>query len=266
MKSKNLLHWTLFFAIFSVTACTCNRVQPNYEGVLMTGYGRNGKTDFKAVTGAQGILGPGSELYHVPMWEQKADPAEVDITAKDAGHFTVDPTYTYAAIRNKGADIIFNYKHLGVDDINLMMDNIESSVLNQLVINVYRETARDFTTDSLMNNLNAFEKHVEAVLDSQFNTKFFHLVNLTSGLKPPKSMGEAIEKRNNAIQEAEQVKNELEIERMKLEKIKVVAEQNRVKASGLEPRVLQEQWIEAMRNTQNKVIITDGRTPIILGQ
>ena len=33
----------------------------------MTDYGRNGIESFKTVTGAQGPLGPGSELYQVPM-------------------------------------------------------------------------------------------------------------------------------------------------------------------------------------------------------
>ncbi|WEK34856.1 MAG: SPFH domain-containing protein [Candidatus Pseudobacter hemicellulosilyticus] len=264
MTSK-LLQMVALFAMVSVTACTCNRVTPNYEGVLMTGYGRNGKADFQAVTGAQGILWPGSELYQVPMFEQKADPPEVVITARDAGVFSVDPSLTYQAIRGKGVDIIFHYKHVGIDDVNMIMDNIEESVLNALVVNSYREEARNFTTDSLMNNLNSFEEAVEVRLKREFETKFFTLTALTSGLKPPKSMSEAIERRNNAKQEAEQVKNELEVARMNLEKSKIEAEANRVKASGLEPRVLQEQWIEAIRNTQNKVIITDGKTPVILG-
>jgi len=146
------------------------------------------------------------------------------------------------------------------------MDNIEGAVLNALVVNAYREEARNFSTDSLMNNLNHFEQSVEIRLKKDFEGKFFTLTSLTSGLKPPTSMAEAIERRNNAKQQAEQVKNELEVARMNLEKAKIEAEANRVKASGLEPRVLQEQWIEAIRNTQNKVIITDGRTPIILGQ
>ena len=62
--------------LFSVIASLvgCNRPEANYEGVLMTEYGRNGINSFKIVTGAQGILGPGSELYQVPMWEQAGDP------------------------------------------------------------------------------------------------------------------------------------------------------------------------------------------------
>ena len=138
-----------------------------------------------------------------------------------------------------------------------MMDNVENSILNKLVTNAYREEARNYTTDSLMNNLNTFERQVETRLKKDFENKFFQLNNLTSGLKPPASMAKAIELRNNAIQQAEQVKNELQVSKMNLEKAKIDAE-------GLDNKILQEKWIEAIRNTNNKVIITDGKTPVIL--
>jgi len=260
-KSKQILAIVLVIANIS-----CNRVQPNYEGVLMTNYGRNGRTDFSVVTGSQGMLGMGTELYQVPMFEQKADPSEVVITAKDAGVFSVDPSLTYQAIRGKGADIIFNYKHVGINDENTVMDNIESAVLNAIVTNAYREEARNFPTDSLMNNLNGFETAVETRLKKEFESKFFTLTALTSGLKPPKSMAEAIERRNNAKQQAEQVKNELEVARMNLEKARIDAEANKVRTTGLSKENLTEKWIDAIKTTQNKVIITDGKTPVILGQ
>lgn len=248
------------------TLYSCNPVKPNYEGVLMKNYGRNGKEDFTAVTGSQGMLGPGTELYQVPMFEQKADPPEVVITARDAGVFTVDPSLTYQAIRGKGVDIIFNFKHVGIKDEDQIMDNIEGAVLNNLVTNAYREEARGFTTDSLMNNLNSFETAVENRLKAEFEKKGFTLLSLTSGLKPPASMAEAIERRNNTRQEAERARNELLVAQIALEKAKLEAEANRVRAAGLDSKILQQQWIEAIRNTSNKVIITDGRTPVILGQ
>jgi regulator of protease activity HflC (stomatin/prohibitin superfamily) len=255
----------LFIALLGISFLTsCNQVQPNYEGVLMTNYGRNGRTDFQVVTGSQGMLWFGSELYQVPMFEQKADPAAVVITAKDAGVFSVDPSLTYQAMRGKGADIIFNYKHVGINDEGTIMDNIEAGVLNAIVVNVYREEARNFSTDSLMNNLNAFERAVETRLKREFEQKFFSLTALTSGLKPPTSMAEAIERRNNAKQQAEQVKNELEVAKMNLEKARIDAEANKVRTTGLSKENLTEKWIDAIRNTQNKVIITDGRSPIIL--
>ena len=253
--------------LFSVIASLvgCNRPEPNYEGVLMTEYGRNGINSFKIVTGAQGILGPGSELYQVPMWEQAGDPDIVEITAKDAGVFTVDPSYTYTPIRGKGAEIVFNYKNYRIQDPETFFDNVEANVLNKRVTDAYREEARNYTTDSLMNNLGKFELSVQSRLKEEFKTKFFDLTTLTSGLKPPASMLKAVEDRNKAIQEANRVKNELETSRMLLEKAKIDAETNKVQSVGPTREILMQQYIEMLGKTTNKVIITDGRTPVILG-
>lgn len=253
--------------LFSVIASLvgCNRPEPNYEVVLMTEYGRNGINSFKIVTGAQGILGPGSELYQVPMWEQAGDPDIVEITAKDAGVFTVDPSYTYTPIRGKGAEIVFNYKNYRIQDPETFFDNVEANVLNKRVTDAYREEARNYTTDSLMNNLGKFELSVQSRLKEEFKTKFFDLTTLTSGLKTPASMLKAVEDRNKAIQEANRVKNELETSRMLLEKAKIDAETNKVQSVGLTREILMQQYIEMLGKTSNKVIITDGRTPVILG-
>lgn len=255
------------FFLFCVIASLvgCNRPEPNYEGVLMTEYGRNGINSFKIVTGAQGMLGPGSELYQVPMWEQAGDPDVVEITAKDAGVFTVDPSYTYTPIRGKGAEIVFNYKNYRIQDPETFFDNVEANVLNKRVTDAYREEARNYTTDSLMNNLGKFELSVQKRLKEEFKTKFFDLTTLTSGLKPPASMLKAVEDRNKAIQEANRVKNELETSRMLLEKAKIDAETNKVQSVGLTREILMQQYIEMLGKTSNKVIITDGRMPVILG-
>ena len=43
-----------------------------------------------------------------------------------------------------------------------MLNNVEASILNRIVVNAFREEARNYTTDSLMNNLNKFEAQVQA--------------------------------------------------------------------------------------------------------
>lgn len=242
------------------------RVEPNYEGVMMSNYGRNGREDFKVVTGRQWTLLPGTRLYQVPMFETSGDPDKVTISARDAGVFTVDPSYQYQPIRGKGVDIVFSYKHLGVENPEVMLENVEKAILNKLVVNAYREEAREYTTDGLMNNLNEFEKKVETRLKKDFEAKYFGLTNLTSGLKPPKSMEDAIERRNNMILEKEKVENEVKVAKMNLEKARIEAETNKVKSKGLDEKLLQEKWIDAIRETDNKVIITDGKapTPIII--
>ena len=258
---KVILLFSLVIALVS-----CNRPEPNYEGVLMTEYGRNGINSFKVVTGAQGILGPGSELYQVPMWEQSGDPQGVEITAKDAGVFTVDPAYTYLPMRGKGPEIVFSYKNYNIKDPDSFFDLVETNILNKRVTDAYREEARKYSTDSLMNNMASFEDAVNKRLKEEFANKYFELTTLTSGLRPPQSMLAAIENRNKAIQEANRVKNELETSKMLLEKAKIDAETNRVQSSGLTKEILLEKYIEMLQNTSNKVIITDGKTPIMLGQ
>lgn len=257
MKTLNVKLF-LFIAI-GLTLASCSRVAPNYEGVLMTHYGRNGMSDFKLVTGKVSTIAPGTELFQVAMYEQKADPKELGVTSKDGGFFSIDPTYSYEAIRGKGVEIVFNYKHVGTGD--KFMDNVEENVLNPLVLNAYREEARNYSTDSLLNNMNIFENEVQSRLTVEFNNKYFKLNTLTSGLKPPKEMIDAIIARNNVKIETEKVQQQLEMSKMNLEKARIDAERDKVQSVGLTNEILTSKWIEAIRNSPNaKIIITDGKT------
>lgn len=259
MKNRLIL-----LSIFGLALQSCNRPEPNYEGVLMTDYGRNGLESFKVVTGAQWPLGPGSELYEVPMFEQKADCDPIKVSAKDAGIFTVDPSYTYQATRGQGPKIIFSYRHLGTGSD--LLESIEENSLNKLVTDTYREEARNYSTDGLMNSLGQFEKTVENSLIKKFEAKGFTVNTLTSGLTPPLSMAKAIESRNNAVQKANEVRNQLETSKMLLEKARIDAQTNQVQSSGLTREVLTSQYINMLRVTKNKVIITDGKTPVFIQQ
>jgi regulator of protease activity HflC (stomatin/prohibitin superfamily) len=254
----------LSLIVMTLTMQSCSSVEPNYEGVLMENFGRNGKSDFTSVIGRQWTAFPGSKLYQVPMFETGGDPDRITINAKDAGQFSIDPSYQYSPMRGKGVDIVFNYKHLGVDEPEVMFEQLEATILNKLVINAYRELARSYTTDSLMNNLNSYELLVEEKLKKDFESKFMHLENLTSGLRPPKSMEDAIEARNNAVQKANQIENEVRVAKMEQEKAIIEKETNEIKSKGLTKEILTEKYIYALRYSNNRVIITDGKTPIIL--
>jgi hypothetical protein len=257
-----------FFALIALIVATasCNRVAPNYEGVLMQNYGQNGRSDYSTVTGNQGVLGMGSELFQVPMYEQTADVEIIKIMSKDNSEFAVDPRYTYEAIRGAGVDIIYNYRHVGATGDTAMMNNIESVVLNPLVLDAYRSIARTYKTDSLMLNMAQYEQQVEDTLKNRFLLKFFKLSTITSGLRPPQSTMAAIEDRNNAKIKAEQVENERKIALMKLENAKIEQQTNTIKSQGLTKEILQERFIDAIRNSSNRIIITDGKTPILINQ
>jgi regulator of protease activity HflC (stomatin/prohibitin superfamily) len=186
---------------------SCSFVEPNHEGILMENYGKS-KDDFSVQAGKVWTMAPGSELFQVPMYEQKGDCPPLKVFAKDGGEFTVDPSYTYSPIRGKGIDILFAYKHL-YGDSKSFYDNVEGNILNTRVLNACREEARNFTTDSLMNNVARFETSVQTRLAREFTDKFFALSEITSSLTPPESMARVIEERNNQIQQANKLKNEM---------------------------------------------------------
>jgi hypothetical protein len=267
MKNLNLIAIAAVCCVLS-SCMGCSRVEPNFEGVLMTNYGKNGKADFQRVTGSQSTVWFGTSLYQVPMYAQSGDSDKITVTAKDGGVFTVDPQYTYQAKRDSGINIIFNYKYLGLsgeldeDDLN----NIEASVLNRLVLNAYREEARNYATDSLLTSINQFENSVENRLKIEFSKKYFDITSLTSGLKPPTSMSENIERMNNAKIETQTVKNQLATAAMLQQKASIDAKTNEIKSQGFTKEVLAQQWIDAIRNSSNRIIITDGKTPVIFGQ
>ena len=264
---KRISFFGALFSIILLSGCMgCSRVEPNYEGVLMSSYGKSGKSDFTKATGTVNTMWFGTSLYQVPMYEQKGNPDKIDITAKDGGVFTVDPQFTYSAKRDSGINIIFSYKYLGLsgqlDEDDL--DNIESSILNPMVLNAYREEARKFASDSLLTNVNEFENNVEVRLKTDFGRKYFNITSLSSGLRPPASMTRNIERMNNAKVETQTVSNQLATAEMLKKKAQIDAETNEIRSKGFTKEVLAEKWIDAIRNSQNRIIITDGKTPVMI--
>jgi antitoxin component YwqK of YwqJK toxin-antitoxin module len=132
-----------------------------------------------------------------------------------------------------------------------------------LVTDAYRETARTYTTDSLMANMNQFEKQVEARLQTEFTKNFFILENLTSGLTPPKSLTDEIERTNAALQRKRTIANEIENSKMENQKALIDAKTNEAKSQGLTKEVLTDRYIQMLQGVE-KVYITDGKTPIIM--
>lgn len=245
-------------ALAALTLYSCSSVPPNHEGVLMENYGRNGKEDFSVVTGRVSTIAWGTQLFTVPMFEQRGDCEPLKVYTRDASEFTVDPLYVYEPKRGNAIEIIFNYKHLGAD-ADGFFENIEGSILNSRVLNAYRETARLYTTDSLMGHVNEFEQLVEDRLVKEFDIAFFTLKELTSNLTPPRSMMATIEARNNAVQQAIQVENEIKVAEARA-KIKIIeaetdARTNELRTRTLTPLLIQQEFIQKW----------DGRTPLYGG-
>jgi hypothetical protein len=53
---------------------------------------------------------------------------------------------------------------------------------------------------------------------------------------------------------------------MELEKSRIEQQTNQIKSQGLTREILQERFIDALRYSNNRIIITDGKTPILINQ
>jgi len=125
----------IFAMLIAITTLTsCERVAPNYYGVLMESYGKNGKEDYSKQQGRVNTMSPGTELFQVPAFEQRATFTNDDGTdrvlklkAADNTEFNAKPLYSYKAIPNRVVDLVFQNARLGGGDS--FMKSLEDNVL-----------------------------------------------------------------------------------------------------------------------------------------
>lgn len=189
-----------------ITMSCYERVDPANEGILVTNYGQNYPDDYAPVSGRVNVWGFGRDLYQVPMFEQKNDVEPFYVYASNGGTYTVDPKYTFSAIRGQGTALLWKYSKYrnNAEFLQAIADNL----MDVRIYDRYKDIAGLYSTDSLMNNRRAYEQQVKDSLIVDFRKAGFTLQTLASGLQPPPSMVQAVEKRNAAVLIAEQKENE----------------------------------------------------------
>ena len=147
MKKLNLIAIVMLMAL---TFASCDRVAPNYYGVLMENFGKDGKSDYSRQQGRVSVMSPGTELFQVPAWEQRAEFTEtvqkdgdettikrmLRLKAADNTEFTASPLYTYQAIENRVVDLVFQNSRLGSgsDFMRALEDNVLEPMIYDIII------------------------------------------------------------------------------------------------------------------------------------
>lgn len=139
------------------------------------------------------------------------------------------------------------------------VEDIISGTLYNYTKDAFRVQLNKFTTDEIVSKREEVEKAIEMQLREELEREGFNLEQLTSGLKYPQSIVDAVNAKNKAVQEAQRVANELEIVKAEAEKKIVAAEAekkaNELRTKALTPAILQQQWIEKW-NGQLPVYVT----------
>lgn len=143
----------------------------------------------------------------------------------------------------------------GVDDVSMVTGRVFYNPATQEVFKYVKDACRieinKFTTDQIVSNREAVEQAIEKRLSKLLDKEGFVLDQFTSGLQYPKTIVEAVDAKNRAIQLAQKAANEVQVAEAKK---KIVVAEAIVNAS-LTPLLVKKQWIEAW----------DGHLPKVTG-
>lgn len=229
--------------VLSLSAC--ERVAPNYAGVLMENYGKDGKNDFSIVKGRVNTLSPGSELFQVPLWEQRAGfERGISLKAADNTAFTSSPIYSFKVIEKRAIDVVFDNKQLGngSDFIKSLQDNI----LETKILDIMKEASRTYSTDDLMANGGSikFENTVQELVRKEFETRGLELISFSAQLNFSEKVTAKIDSRNEVNTNITVLDQQIEEQKKRNELEKLITEQNLLKSQGITPQLLQQAFIE----------------------
>lgn len=248
----NKIQMVAITLLASIMFTSCERVAPNYYGVLMENYGKSGKSDYSKVQGkVSTMFSAGTELFQVPAWEQRAaftdDKAQeriLHLKASDNTEFTAKPIYSYKAIPTRVVDLVFQNSRLGSGEG--FMRSLEDNVLEPRIYDIIKEESRRYTTDTLMaqGGSLAFEERVQMVIKKAFEESGLELISFSSNLDFSAKVKEKIDTRNEVNTNISVLDQQIMEQRKRNELAALKAEENKIISSGITPQLLQQQFID----------------------
>lgn len=249
---KHLNIWIIALVMIG-TLTGCERVAPNYAGVLMENYGKAGKEDFSIVVGRVNTLALGTELFQVPLFDQRGQfEKKSHLKAADNTEFTVQPMYTYKVIKSRAIDVVFDNKHIGSGSD--FMKSLEDNILEPRIRDLIKEESRKCRTEELMADGGSlkFEKKIETIIESDFESRGFKLISFSCQLDFAKAVKEKIENRNEVNTNLSVLDQQIEEQKKRNELEELKTQQRLIQSRGLTREILYKQFIEKW----------DGKTPI----
>jgi hypothetical protein len=241
----------IFLALALIAAMvSCNtRIDAGYEGILIKQYGTDkGVQDVNLVTGRVWYNPWTEDVEQIPTFVQTMDYDPFTVNAKDGSVFSVDPTISLRVMAGYSPTIYAKYRK-DIDEV------FHTTVFNY-VKDAYRIQFNKYTTDDLISKREIFENDVQTYLVKQLEVEGFKLEQLTSGLKYPETIVDAINAKNTAVQKAMQADNQLKVAEANA-KIKIVeaeaeAKSNQLRQQTLTNLIVQQMFIDKW----------DGHTPL----
>jgi hypothetical protein len=244
------IFYLLSVVLMIVLLPSCERVAPNYYGVLMENYGKDGKSDYTKQQGKVNTMSPGTELFQVPAWEQRGQFTTeegqdrlLQVKAADNTAFTSKPLYSYKVIESKVVDVVFQNSRLGSGSD--FMDKLQDNVLEPRIYDIIKESSRSYTTDQLMANGGSlkFEQYVQGIVKTELEKAGLELISFSLNLDFSNKVKAKIDSRNEVNTNVSVIDQRIIEQKKKNELEALITEQALIRSRGLTPEILQEKAI-----------------------
>lgn len=223
-----------------LSSCS-ERIDAGHDGILVKMYGSDrGVQDVSLVTGRIWYNPFTESVYEYPTFVQTYDFEAFTVNAKDGSEFTVDPTVSLYIQKGETPRIFKKYR-------KELQEVAETAIYNH-IRDAFRIQMNKYTTDEIVSSREKFENDIQIQINKILEQEGFKLEQLTSGLKYPESIVNAVNAKNKAVQDAMKVENELRISEAWAKKLVVEAEAekkaNELKNQALTPLLIQQQFID----------------------
>ena len=242
---------------------SCERIDAGHVGVKVNLYGsQKGVDGITEVTGMVFYNPLTSKIYEFPTFVQHKEYTQEEsftINSKDGSEFQVSPIVNYQVISDKVPFIFAKYRR--------NLGQIENGFLKTAVYDAFRIATNGYTADSLISNREGFELKVRSILEKQLNEEGFMIQQFTSNLEYPKTFVDAINAKNNAVQQALKAQNDVKTAEANA-KIKVANAEGNAKAlitkakAESEAYRLKQQTLTTLLIQQQFIEKWDGKLPV----
>lgn len=140
-------------------------------------------------------------IFEYPTYIQRVTYEPFTVNPKDAAIFSMTPTLAYQIDEAKATDIFIKYRK--------PVRELEMGYIKTCIFEAYRTCANNYTSDELMANRAKFESEVRTRLDESMNQEGFIVREFTTKIDPPASLTEAINAKNEAVQNALKAENKV---------------------------------------------------------
>jgi regulator of protease activity HflC (stomatin/prohibitin superfamily) len=195
-----------------------------------------------------------TKIYEFPIFVQHKEYStenSFSVNSKDGSEFHVSPIVNYQIQQDKVPQVFAKYRK--------SLEEIENGFLKTAVYDAFRLATNAYTADSLISHRENFEVLVRSILEKQLLMEGFVIQQFTSNLSYPETFVNAINAKNNAVQQALKAENDVKTAEAQakikvataqgnaeamLTEVRAKAEANKLEQASLTPMLIQKQWIE----------------------